>query len=151
MKSIIFLMIACTSLFSVNAQTASSITGTYINMWESNSGEALNYTLTLEADGSFIFQSKRSFANIESEKTLTATGSWKLQNQLLVLLADPNDTNSNELTLQLNNTKARYVSISSRNPNFNLVKPSLKFYKSEVFYAKDMELIKEETSVTKSD
>lgn len=138
-------------LSSVNTQTVSSIAGTYMNLWESNSGEALKYTLTLDADGSFIFQSTRSFAHIESEKTLTATGTWKLQNLLVVLLTDVNDINGNELALQLNNTKARYVGISSRNPNFNLVKPSLKFYKSEVFYAKDMDLLKEETSVTKSD
>lgn len=151
MKSILFLMIACTSGFSLNAQTTSSIAGTYTNKWESNSGEALEYSLTLDADGSFIFQSNRLFDSVESEKTLTAKGSWKLQNQILVLFTDPNDFNNNELSLHLNNTKARFVNISPRNTNFSLVKPSLKFYKSEVFYAKDMELLKEETSVTKTD
>jgi hypothetical protein len=44
--------------------------------------------------------------------------------------------------------KARYVSVSPRNPKFNLVKPSLKFYSSEVFFAKDMELIKTDESVS---
>lgn len=135
------------TLFTIFPAHSQSIVGTYTNTWESKSGEALVYTLTLNEDSTFEFQSERTLLAPDSEITSEASGTWKLNGHLLVLSTDSND----ELSSGLNNCKARFVNISPRNPKFNLVKPSLKFYPSEVFYAKNMKLNKEESTVTSID
>ncbi len=142
MKSIfIFLVIAMTFL-SVEAQT---VEGTYANKWESPTGETIAYALTLNEDGTFTFHSTRSFLANEPNKIGQAEGSWKLENNLLVL----NTTGEgNELSSDLNLNKARYVSVSPRNPKFNLEQPMFMFYESHVFYAKKMKLIKTESVVS---
>ena len=142
MKSLLlFLTITFTLITSVNSQ---NIDGIYTNKWESKSGETLAYTLTLNPDGTFIFESERISLPPDMGITSNVIGTWNLTGHLLVLSTDSNtDFSSN-----LNNSKARYVSVSPRNPKFNLVKPSLHFYQSDVFYAKDMKLHKEESTVT---
>lgn len=147
MKSLLLtLLIAIVIVFNGNAQ---SIVGTFSNVWEAPSGESLTYEITLNEDGTFYFESLRTFLNSE-EKTETASGKWKMDNHLLVLTTDLKDKSS-ELISGLNDSKARYVSISPRHPKFNSLKSSLKFFQSDVFYAKEMELFKDQASVTSSD
>ena len=148
MKTIILFFFINTALFSGMAQ---SIEGIYYNKWESSTGEALAYTLQLNEDGTFQFLSARSYLGGENEKTTHVFGTWQLEGHLLILSADKNLNQDSKLAVWIDNNRARYISLSPRNPNFNLVKPSLKFYESKVFYAKDMELIKTETNITSRD
>ncbi|MEZ4803651.1 MAG: hypothetical protein R2797_12840 [Gelidibacter sp.] len=146
MKSILlFLVFILSSFSSVNSQT---VEGTYTNKWVASSGEGISYTLVLKDNGQFTFSSTRFFMDSTADKTVKADGTWSLDGHLLILDTQTNDKNSEGLISNLNQNKARYVSVSPRNPNFNLVKPSLKFYESDVFYAKDMELFKTEDQVT---
>lgn len=124
------------------------VEGLYSNKWESPTGEAIAYNLALNEDGTFTFQSIRTFLDDVPNKTLETQGTWSLDGHLLVLTTN---MDSNILSTELNKNKARFISVSPRNPNFNLVKPSLKFYESGVFYAKDMELFKTETSMTSTE
>jgi hypothetical protein len=143
MKSLLLsLTILLLTVFSASCQT---IVGTYTNKWQARSGEAISYTLTLEDDGTFTFQSISSYMETIPDTTIEAKGTWRLDNHLLVLTTQGDST---ELSSNLNKNKAKYLNISLRNPNLNMVKPSLRFYESRVFYAKNMELIKSETSVT---
>lgn len=145
MKSLFLFFVITSFVFTSTAQT---IEGIYANKWESTTGEAVAYDLVLKSDGTFIFETTRTYLSSTPEKTLKAQGTWELNGHLLILNTNEQ---SNTLASDLNMNKARYVSISERNPNFNLVKPSLKFYRSDVFYSKDMELFKTESSVTSSD
>lgn len=147
MKS--FLLTLLFSITLVLNFSAQSIVGTFSNVWEAPSGESLTYTLTLHEDGTFDFESIRTFLNSEKE-IKNASGKWKLNSHLLVLNVDLNDE-SNKLLSGLNDSKAKYVSISPRHPDFNSLKPSLRFFQSNVFYAKDMELFKEAESVTSTE
>lgn len=146
MKTILLtLVISFSTLFNCFSQT---IEGTYSNIWTSPSGESLSYELTLNEDGTFKFTSTQSYLSSDVT-TMHAEGTWKIQNYLLVLNTEGN-SDAKELASRLNNSKARYVSVSPRNPNFNLMKPSLKFYKSDVFFAKEMALQKDDTTITSS-
>jgi hypothetical protein len=118
------------------------VDGTYTNKWESPTGEAIAYILTLQNDNTFIFYLTRTYLNQEPDKTIKAEGTWILTNNLLILKTTAETTTDSVLTTDLHNNKARYMSISPRNPSFNLVQPSFKFYQSNVFYAKNMELFK---------
>ncbi len=144
MKSILFLFITFIT-FSIQSQT---VEGTYSNKWVSNSGEGIQYTLTLEENEQFIFEYERMYLDDNMNKKLIIEGTWSLENNLLVLDTDDESEKDNMIASGLDLNKARFISLSPRNPKFNLVKPLLKFYESEVFYAKDMELVKTSSSVS---
>lgn len=145
MKSL-FISLALIFLLAGSAN-CQNIEGTYTNKWEAKSGESISYNLTLKEDGTFKFQSTRTFLASTTDNTLAAEGIWKLDGRLLIL--QTNEKN-NELSSKLNMNKARYMTVSPRNPQFNLAKHSFKFYESDVFYAKDMELIKTDVNLTSS-
>lgn len=152
MKTIILcIVITCSTFLSAKAQT---IDGTYTNKWESPSGEFVAYTLTLNPDESFTFSTYKKFLGQESEKRSSAKGTWKIENYLLVLTTDVGDIDSELdqiLISHLNNCKARYTNVSARKANLSGEKPSLKFYQSALFYAKGMELYKQESAVSTID
>lgn len=135
--------------FTINLQSQ-EIQGTYANKWVSDSGEGIQYNLTLQNDGQFVFEYIRIYKEEIEDAVTQVKGNWNFENNLLTLSTESND-NDEQLSESLNSNKAKYMSISPRNPNFNLVKPSLKFYESDVFYAKDMELIKTESTITSTE
>ncbi len=145
MKSIIFLILITLSTYSVQSQ---NIEGTYANKWVSTNGEGIEYVLTLNSEGNFTFNYTRIHLDSNPNEEIEVLGTWKLEGHLLVLnTKNENDTNQKIATgLDLN--KARFISVSPRNPNFNLVKPTLQFYVSEIFYAKNMELVKKDDTVS---
>lgn len=145
MKSILYIFLIAFSTLSVQSQ---NIEGTYANKWVSNSGEGIAYKLTLQPDGNFIFNHTRLHLNSQLDTEVEVLGSWSLEGHLLVLKTDATVDDTDKIASRLDLNKARFVSVSSRDPKFNLVKPSLKFYESDIFYAKGMELIKTESSLT---
>lgn len=147
MKSLLLIFLTTLATITMHAQ---DIEGTYSNKWVSKTGEGIEYVLTLNEDGNFLFNYTRMYRNAD-ETNIEVQGTWSLENHLLVLNADDDSEKENMIAAGLDLNKARFVSVSPRNPKFNLVKPSLKFYESEVFYAKDMELIKTEVTVTSRD
>ena len=142
-----YILLFCLISFTTFTAQAQNIEGTYANKWISNSGEGIQYDLTLLNDGQFTFKYIRIYKEDIEDSITEVKGSWTLENNLLTLKTDSDD----KMATSLNSNKARFLTISPRNPNFNLVKPSLKFYESEVFYAKDMELIKTESSITSTE
>ncbi len=142
--SVVISFCALFSAFSQNMQ------GIYANTWASSDRESLSYTLALNEDGTFTFESSRTYTGTP-DLIAKAEGTWKQQGLLLELITEVGNEEANALAIELNNTKARFVSLSPRHPDFNLVKPSLEFTKSEVFYAQGMELLKQDTKVTSMD
>ena len=146
MKTYILLFLFLFSSIMSNSQT---IEGTYANKWVANSGEGIAYTLNLNPDGTFIFEHKRLYQNNSEDRVVKVEGTWILSDHLLTLYTE--GQTDVDIAKGLDENKARFVSISPRHPQFNLIKPKLKFYESNVFYAKNMELIKTESSVTVSE
>lgn len=139
--SVAIFFCALFTAFSQNMQ------GIYTNTWVSSDKESLSYTLSLKEDGSFIFESFRTYIGTPDIIT-KAQGTWKHHGVLLELTTEVTNGEENSLAAELNNTKARFVSLSPRHPDFNLVKPTLEFTKSEVFYAQGMELRKQDSKVS---
>lgn len=142
--SVVIFFCALFSSFSQNIQ------GIYTNKWASSDKESLSYTLSLKEDGTFTFESFRTYIGTPDIIT-KAQGTWENNGVLLELLTELGNGNDNSLAAELNNTKAKYTCLSPRHPDFNLVKPTLEFMKSEVFYVQGMELLKQDTKVTSMD
>jgi hypothetical protein len=147
MKNLLFaLFIICTVFISAHSQT---MEGTYTNTWDSDAGGALTYTLTLNPDNTFVFVSHRVYEASIPPKTITANGTWDRRNRLLKLSTDAAAKES-DLVEKLNRNKARFKSYSPRHRKYGKVKPSLRFFRSDVFYAKGMKLHKEDTDTVVS-
>ncbi|MGJ8591314.1 MAG: copper resistance protein NlpE N-terminal domain-containing protein [Aquaticitalea sp.] len=136
------LLLLTALFFTVFTSQSQDIEGTYANKWIATTGEGIEYTLTLNDDGNFTFNYTRMYMDTDSNTEVKVNGTWNLENNLLVLKTENDTEEDNGIASGLDLNRARFVSISPRHPKFNLVKPTLKFYESDVFYAKDMELIK---------
>jgi hypothetical protein len=145
MKSLILILAITLTSFTALSQ---NVEGTYANKWVSNTGEGIEYMLTIEANGHFTFNYTRIHLDQHPDRKVKVQGTWSLDGHLIVLKTNKSSDADSDIVSGLDLNKARYVSVSPRNPKFNLVKPSLKFYSSEVFFAKDMELIKTDESVS---
>ena len=133
MKTLILLLACAISTCTLQSQ---NIVGTYTNTWLSNTGQGIAYTLTLQKDSTFIFHYKRMYKESTDTKESIVEGIWNLNGHLLVL--HTNDTDSqNPITTGLDANKARFISVSPRNPDFNLVKPSLEFFPSDILLIKE--------------
>lgn len=144
------LLVFFATLCAIISTYSQSITGTYSNRWEAPTGEGISYTLTLKPDGTFVFYVNQTYFD-NSEKTTKAYGTWETNNHLLVLTTQTEDETSMGLIKDLNNNKARYHKVSERKKLNSDEKSSLKFYQSNVFYVKNMELFKMENIVSSVD
>jgi hypothetical protein len=77
-------------------------------------------------------------------------GTWSMDGHLLVLQTKNANNDDPKIANGLDLNKARFMSVSPRNQKFNLAKSSLKFYESDIFYVKNMELIKTASTISAS-
>jgi hypothetical protein len=145
------LILFFTIVLTVVNSHSQNIEGTYSNKWVSNSGEGKEFVLRLNEDGNFTFNYIRMYRDSDSNTKIEVQGSWVLDGHLLVLNSNNSNEEDNHIASGLNLNKARFISVSPRNPNSNMVKSSLKFFESDVFYAEDMELIKTSSTVSAVD
>ena len=148
MKTITLFLFLTLSIFTLQAQ---NVEGTYANKWISEKGEGMAYTLTLQDDGTFTFYYTRKYIGSHPDKNEEIRGNWNLDGHLLVLNTNEEESTDPQFAAELNANKARFVSISPRHPKFNLVNPTLEFFRSDVFYLKGMELIKSDQDITSTD
>ncbi|MEO6348915.1 MAG: hypothetical protein ABIO60_13510 [Aquaticitalea sp.] len=140
MKNLLTLLwVSCVFCSTTLAQT---MEGTYSNTWENSAGASLTYTLTLKPNGTFLFESYRIYETADPSKFVAVKGTWA-QNDRLLTLNTETSAGDDELVKNLNSTQARLEEYSPRHIQYGKIKPSLKFYESEVFYAKGMKLEKE--------
>lgn len=139
MKTLLALLcFSCALLPTVHSQT---MEGIYTNTWDNVSGFSLTYTLTLNPNGTFVFESSRIYEDADPSKTVVVNGTWQQDDRLLTLKTDTTTVDA-ALAKALNSSKARFVSYSPRHTLYGLEQPTLQFYQSEVFYAKGMHLEK---------
>lgn len=127
--------------FNVFAQS-----GVYIKEPNSNDGTKLKWTLSLLDDGTFLYHFFRDISAISKsngEENYYGKGTWSLIGDSIVLFSNDEDNLKEQYTLNLNNSKARYITKSPRDKSIKVVKTALLFYESETFHIKGLELIKE--------
>jgi hypothetical protein len=141
MKHLLILLCLIFSL-SLSAQST-KYHGNYEFILEMKDGAVINYTLTLNPNGTFLFRYYRKLTcDTCKEENSYGTGVWKAQKKLIFLSTDKENHINDTYTLNLNNTKARYISKSPRDKSAREIKTGLKFYASEVTWLKGKDLYK---------
>jgi len=118
--------------FSMCAQVFAQ-SGVYVNEPKNFDGTIIKWTLTLNEDGTFLYHFLRDLSAISKpnkEENFYGKGTWKSKKNL-VFLSSNKETDFNErYTIDLNNSKARYINKSPRDESDRVVKPALIFYES---------------------
>ncbi len=119
--------------------------GVYVNEPKNSDGTKIKWTLTLNEDGTFIYHFLRDLSAISKpnkEENFYGKGTWVLEGKIVTLLSKNEDLNEH-YTVNLNNSKARYITKSPRDKSDKIVKTALRFYESETSHIKGLELYKE--------
>jgi len=99
--------------------------------------------LTLNPNGTFLFHNYRYIENgIPKEENKYGKGTWTSKNKLIFFNTDENDINYSHV-LDFNNSKARFISKSPRDKSARIVKNSIRFYESEIFWITGRTLLKQ--------
>lgn len=133
-----FLFFMCINVFSQS--------GVYIidHTNESTDGSQTKWTLTLNEDGIFLYHFYRKLkGGIPAEDNFYGKGTWKAQKNLVFFYSDKEIDLDEKYNIDFTNSKARYITKSPRNTSSKIVKTSLRFYESDLFYIKGLELLKE--------
>lgn len=147
MKTLLTML--CVSFVFCSAALSQTLEGTYTNTWENSAGSSLTYTLTLKTDGTFLFESYRIYEDADPSEKVLVNGTWRQDHRLLTLNTDASAEND-ELSNNLNSVRARFEDYPPRHVLHGKIQPSLKFYQSGVFYAKDMKLEKKPVDMVAS-
>ena len=103
-----------------------------------------SYDIVLNPNGTFLFHRYRhAFVGNNKEENSYGKGVWKSQkNNLIYFFTNHKNDLDATHTINLNNTKARFISKSPRDKSDRIIKTALKFYESEVPWVKGKELFK---------
>lgn len=118
--------------------------GVYVNEPLLNDGTKIKWTLSLNTDGTFLYHFLRDLSAISKpniEENYYGKGTWQTDGKVIVLLSKETEDLNEQYTINLNNSKARYITKSPRDKSNKGVKTALLFYESEII--KGLELIKE--------
>ncbi|ALM09046.1 hypothetical protein SB49_15545 [Sediminicola sp. YIK13] len=130
------------SYLSLSAQTE-SYAGTYGISPENETGHVLKWTLSLKADGTFLYNFYRKLnCNSCTQENFYGKGTWKAEKNLISFSTDEKDDIDDVHTMNFNNTKARINRKSPRDISNRTTKESIIFYSSELFTIKGLELFK---------
>lgn len=139
MKHFILLVVFTYSL-CFSAQTE-NIIGDYEMKFEASNG-LIRYKLTLNPDGTFAFHYFRFLKEaLIKEDNFYAKGSWKSDHKLIYFSTDSEDFDEIH-TLDFNNTKARYITKSSRDKSSRDIKTSIQIYESGISWLNRNKFIK---------
>lgn len=141
MKTLIILFILISNLTAI-AQS-DKVAGDYALSLTSNQGDLVEYKLTLNEDGSFVFH---YYLNIKQRIPSTLNqfgkGTWMIKDNVIVFSSDMQKDIEEKNTLDFTGTKARFITKSPRDTSDKLVKTQLRFLKSEIPFMERVDLVK---------
>lgn len=139
MKHLYLVLFFCFNL-NIFAQVGVYLRGRYSNAVD---GTIIKWTLSLNTDGTFLYHFLRDISReANPEENLYGKGTWAANGKIVAFRAKPSNFDQ-EFTVNLNNSKARYITKSARDKSDKVVKTALRFYESETFNIEGLQLFKE--------
>ena len=140
MKRILIIIVLAFNL-TLSPQSENYL-GDYERLSETKKGEIHKWSLSLHQDGTFLYNFYRNLnCDICLEENFNGKGKWEAKNKLVGFYANENDIDKT-YTLSFNNSKTRINSKSPRDKSARIIKTSIRFYSSEEFTIKGLELFK---------
>ena len=103
----------------------------------------IEYKLTLNLDGTFVFHSySNNKQGIPNEVNKYGKGKWIVKDKIITFLSNKEKDFDEKYTLDFNNSKARFENKHPRDKTDRIVKTKMVFLESEIFWMKRIEMFK---------
>ena len=136
-----FIILLFTYNISLFAQPE-DYSGTYIRPYESQENQILKWTLTLNSDGTFLYNFYRNLGDKNPEENFYGKGTWTSEKKLIFFYTDVNTAFNVPHIMDFTGSKARINKKSPRDKSDKIIKESIRFYESELSVIKGLELFK---------
>lgn len=133
------LLISNLALFAQSNQ----FSGEYTRSLSEEGKHIIEYKLTLNQDGTFLFHSYTKIqGGIPPEVNKYGKGKWSAKDNMVTFSSDKNEDFDTKYTLDFNNSTARFVTKNPRDKSDKIVKTKLQFLESEIFWMKRIDIFK---------
>jgi hypothetical protein len=103
----------------------------------------IEYKLTLNEDGTFIFQYySNNRKGIPPEVNKYGKGNWRSEDNVITFFSNEQKDFDEPYTLDFNTTKARFISKHPRDKTDRIIKTRLQFLESAIFWIERLEIFK---------
>ena len=141
MKIIIatLLLISNLALFA----QSNEIVGNYNRTLGTEENHLIEYKLSLNQDGTFLFHSYSKIKNgIPPEVNKYGKGKWTAKDNVITFTSNKQEDFDEKYTLDFNNSKARFVTKNPRDKSDRIIKTRLSFLESEIFWMQRLDIFK---------
>lgn len=136
--STLFLLCNIT-LFAQSNQFA----GNYTRTLGEEGKHLIEYKLTLNPDGTFVFYSYSNLkGGVPQEANKYGKGKWSAKDNLISFLTNKQEDFDEKYTLDFNNSTARFITKNPRDKSDKVVKTKLQFLESKIFWMERIDLFK---------
>jgi hypothetical protein len=133
------LLISNFALFAQSGQ----FSGEYTRSLSEEGKHIIEYKLTLNQDGTFLFHSYTKMqGGIPPEVNKYGKGKWVAKDNMITFSSDKKEDFDTKYTLDFNNSTARFITKSPRDKSDKIVKTKLQFLESEIGWMKRIDIFK---------
>lgn len=141
MKLILTILLFIFNL-TVSAQS-NQVIGDYTRSLSEEGKHTIEYKLTLNQDGTFVFHSySKMQGGTPPEVNKYAKGKWTVKNNIITFSCNKKEDLDEKYTLDFNNSSARFVTKNARDKSDKIVKTKLTFLESGIFWLKGIDVFK---------
>ena len=131
-------------LFSLSTFAQSNgFTGDYNRTLNTTENNIIDYKLTLNQDGTFVFHYYSKIKNgIPPEVHKYGKGKWTTKDNVITFSSNKQADFDEKYTLDFNNSKARFVTKNPRDNSDRIIKTKLTFVESEIPWMQRLDVFK---------
>jgi hypothetical protein len=132
-------------LSSPGLSQAETVTGDYFVQLGNKDSRLIEYRLTLNQDGSFAFHAYSKSSDkigIPEASNKYGRGTWSFQDRKVLFYTNPEKDMDEKYTLNFANSRAHFMTKSPRSQSDRAFKTRLKFFESDIFWIKGLEIFK---------
>ncbi|MBF4516331.1 copper resistance protein NlpE N-terminal domain-containing protein [Flavobacterium sp. ANB] len=127
---------------TLSAQS-SNFVGDYTRSLSEEGKHIIEYKLTLNQDGTFVFHSySKMQGGTPPEVNQYGKGKWSAKDNMITFSSDKKEDFDEKYTLDFNNSKARFVTKNPRDKTDKIVKTRLSFLESGIFWMRKIDIFK---------
>lgn len=117
--------------------------GDYTRSLNEEGKHIIEYKLTLNQDGTFLFHSYTKMQGGNPPEVNTyGKGKWSAKDNMITFSADKKEDFDEKFTLDFNNSKARFITKNPRDKTDQIVKTRLTFVASEIRWMQRLDVFK---------
>lgn len=122
---------------------SSNFAGDYNRTLTEEGKHEIEYKLTLNQDGTFLFH---SYSKIQGgnppEVNKYGKGKWSSKDNVITFSSNKKEDFNDKYTLDFNNSKARFVTKNPKDKTDQVIKTKLTFLESGIFWMKKLDVFK---------